>query len=163
MNLFIVSNDITTNARWLDNRRLIKGILENCQMLSTGINLNGGKAPYKTTHINHPINRWVRETSANFQYVIDLTFAMTLEYRNRFGKTHACYFVLTQIVKQKNLIPKGKQTPFVNCARNAAQGLDYSGISDVRFAYRSYLAKKWELDGERAFSNLPRNIKNVSS
>jgi hypothetical protein len=124
-------------------------------MLSTGINVNGGKAPYKTTHINHPVNRWCRETLGNFQYVIDLTYAMTLEYRARFSKTHACYFVLNEIVKQKHLIPKGKQTPFVNCARNAAQGLDYSQ-GDVRMSYRAYLNAKWLKDGEKAYSHLAK-------
>jgi hypothetical protein len=156
MNLFIVSNDIEVNAKYLDDRRLIKGILENCQMLSTGINLNGGQAPYKSTHPNHPVSIWVRETRANFQYVIDLTYAMTWEYKERFQKVHACYFILNQICKQKHLIPEGKQTPFVNCARNAAQGLDFTHISDVRLAYREYLRQKWKLDEAKGYYHTAR-------
>jgi hypothetical protein len=154
MNLFVVSYDINECAKYLDNRRLNKAILENCQMLSTGINLNGGKAPYKSTHERHPINLWVRQTRGNFQWTIDYTFALTLEYRRRFGKTHACYFVLLQIVKQKHLIPEGSRTPFVNCARNKELGLDFSSQSDVRLAYREYLRAKWRLDGPKAISNI---------
>lgn len=154
MNLFITSNDINQCAKFLDDRRLNKSILENCQMLSTGINLNGGEAPYKTTHQNHPISIWVRQTSANFQWTIDYTFALTLEYRKRFNKTHACYFVLQKIIKQKHLIPKGSLMPFVNCARNAALGLDFSHYSDVRLAYRDYLREKWKRDGEKAYSHI---------
>ena len=66
MNIFVSSFDAREAAKALDDKRLIKMVLETAQILSTNINLAGlRQGPYKTTHQNHPAVVWCRQSHAN--------------------------------------------------------------------------------------------------
>ena len=68
-------------------------------MLCTALNeLNGGHvAPYRSTHKNHPSNKWVRESSANFMSLVVHCSEMIEEYKRRFNKIHKCEAVLNKV------------------------------------------------------------------
>ena len=71
MNIFVTHLDPVKCAQNLDDKRVIKMILESAQMLSTSINVSGGKGPYKTTHVNHPCSVWVRSSNANYYWLLN--------------------------------------------------------------------------------------------
>ena len=88
MNIFAIEADAYGNIDWVasaksqDNYRVVKMILESVQMLCTAINLQHEEqvTPYKNAHPKHPSTLWVRESSANFELLVEHTLAMLDEY-----------------------------------------------------------------------------------
>jgi hypothetical protein len=123
MNIFAIeqksngSIDWEKSAQSLDNLRVVKMILESCQLLSTALHKNGIEgARYKPTHLNHPSTIWTAESSANFENLILHTKAMLVEYSSRFNKIHACQSVLEMNIiplyeKNKHKFPSNVETP----------------------------------------------------
>jgi len=101
MNIFAIEGDNgiidwKASAQSQDNYRVVKMILESCQMLCTAINELSEKqvTPYRSTHKHHPSTKWVMASSANFEALAEHTQALLQEYTARFGKTHKCQSVL---------------------------------------------------------------------
>lgn len=103
MNIFFLHLDPTTCARLYLNKHCVKIILECAQMLYTAMWKNHSTEewvqqhlsdlelnPYKCTHFNHPTAKWVRLTSDNFNYTIQLALELCYEYTRRYGKIHKC-------------------------------------------------------------------------
>tara|TARA_R110000824_G_scaffold113687_3_gene263583 strand:+ start:14834 stop:15349 length:516 start_codon:yes stop_codon:yes gene_type:complete len=120
MNIFAIEGDNNSvdwvkSAQSQDNYRVVKMILESCQMLCTTLNEQAGKqiAPYRSTHKNHPSTKWVRISSANFKFLTEHTMAMLEEYTARFGKVHKCTSVLGKCVElyDASLFPQQDPTP----------------------------------------------------
>jgi len=120
MNIFAIEGtgteiDWVASAQSQDNYRVVKMILESCQMLCTAINeLYGATqiAPYRSTHKYHPSTKWVMASSANFDALVLHTQAMLQEYTERFGKIHKCQSVLTECNKlyDPSLFPTSQPT-----------------------------------------------------
>lgn len=87
MNIFVLDRDIRTCARYHADQHVIKMILESAQMLCAIVNQSGGKAPYKTTHLNHPCTLWARRSLANWLWLQRLALALNDEYRYRYQKS----------------------------------------------------------------------------
>ena len=125
MNIFAIEGTSTRidwrkSARSLDNYRVVKMILESCQMLCTTLNLlyDDKVTPYRNAHKNHPSTKWVRESSANFQYLVEHTEAMIAEYESRFpGKVHKCKAVLEtcKSLYKPELFPSNNPTRLPMC------------------------------------------------
>ena len=85
MNIFAIEDDSKGNIDWiksaqsLDNLRVVKMILESCQILSTTLNEQGLSAPYKSFNPKHPSCLWVAESSANFRALVTHCDAMLKE------------------------------------------------------------------------------------
>ncbi|MFP4379584.1 MAG: pyrimidine dimer DNA glycosylase/endonuclease V [Candidatus Sumerlaeia bacterium] len=86
MNIFVLDHDIRKCARYHADQHVIKMILESTQLLCTVINLHGGKAPYKSTHIKHPCVYWAGESAQNWRWLQRLALALNDEYRYRYRK-----------------------------------------------------------------------------
>lgn len=115
MNIFVTDVNPIIAAQSQHDRHIVKMILESAQMLSTAcwevtdfMNLvesctqpnrpaldnptSGNPNLYKSTHVNHPCNIWVREHFSHFGWLTIHMNALLAEYHHRFpGKTHACY------------------------------------------------------------------------
>jgi hypothetical protein len=63
-------------------------ILESAQLLCTAHWVSGGEAPYRKTHVNHPSNKWVRESLSNYKWLCELGMELCKEYTYRYGKIH---------------------------------------------------------------------------
>tara|TARA_A100001015_G_scaffold236570_1_gene268814 strand:+ start:743 stop:1264 length:522 start_codon:yes stop_codon:yes gene_type:complete len=107
MNIFAIEKtkdgqiDWAASAKSQDNYRVVKMILECCQMLCAVLNEQYGyqASPYRTTHKNHPSTRWVAESSANFLALVNHCESMIEEYEERFdGRIHKCKAVLAECV-----------------------------------------------------------------
>jgi hypothetical protein len=146
MNIFVTSNCPVESARFLDNVRRNKMLLESCQLLATAVNENGGKAPYKTSHLNHPVSIWTRTSRANYQWLVDHAEELSNLYTEKTGKIHKCKAVLDVLRTMDYLIPDGELTPFKNCARNKEKGVDFSHVNDTIEAYQLYLNERWNGD-----------------
>ncbi len=139
MNIFATSSDPVISALDLDDKRVIKMILESAQMMAVSINLSGGKSPYKTTHKNHPCAIWVRQNRANYWWLFEHYQALCHVYHDRFGKQHKTLDYILNWRDGAFLLPKGELTPFVNCT-------EFKQIEDVHEAYRLQMNKKWKED-----------------
>ena len=145
MNIFAVSGDVQTGEiDWVqsgkeqDNYRVVKMILESCQILSTVLNEQGLKAPYRSFNPKHPSCLWAAESSANFENLMILALSMIEEYTERFGKSHKCTKVLEQILDLYNpsLFPRQESTPLRLAVPECFRG------DNPIIAYRKFYASK---------------------
>jgi hypothetical protein len=139
MNIFCSSPHPHDSAFALDDKRVIKMILESAQIMSTAINLSGGKGPYKTTHKNHPVVVWARKNRSNYWWLFQHYQALYQVYYDRFGKIHKTGDHMLTWSRGAYLLPKGKLTPFVNCTK-------FKDANNVHIAYQIHLCKKWMED-----------------
>lgn len=148
MNIFFSDADPKVAAHNLDDKRVVKMILESAQMLCTALRIHGAAhlAKYKSTHVNHPSNVWARATDSNYAWLLEHFAALCTEYTNRYGKIHACASMYGDLQAGQAFIPKGDLTPFANCAARSDMGIDYKGIPDTTVAYKNYLAVRWKHD-----------------
>lgn len=102
MNLFVFSSDHDENARWHCDRHVVKMILEATQLVCTAVNINGGNSPYKSTHINHPVCKWVRFRQENYFWTCEYGLALCKEYEYRFNKVHKCKDILIKYIGPNN-------------------------------------------------------------
>lgn len=149
MNIFVTDPCPQQSAKNLDNKRVIKMILESAQMLSTAAHELGYPeyAAYKSTHKNHPCNVWVRKNKSNYLWLFKHFIYLCGEYKRRYNREHKSYqyWILFKFFGEC-VMPKGDMTPFVNCARNKSLGIDYTNEDDVHLAYQLYLNERWEND-----------------
>lgn len=148
MNIFVTSSCPYKCAEYLDDKRVVKMVLETAQMLSTAIREQGyeGSEIYKATHKNHPCNVWARETKQNFLWLLRHFRALCIEYTDRYGRVHKSSQLYPAFLALSNLIPEGEMTPFANCARNKEVGVDYTNYECVYTAYKLYLNDRWDKD-----------------
>lgn len=146
MNIFFVSDCPKECARHLDDKRVVKMVLETAQMLSTAINELGGKAPYKSTHVNHPSNKWVRESRGNYEWLLKHFYALCDEYTARYNKIHSCDKYRSFFRSEMPQFKRKCMTDKPNCAGNASLGISYKDVEDIHAAYRCYLSDRWMMD-----------------
>ena len=153
MNIFFLSWDPQQCASWYGDQHVIKILIEIVQMLYTahwllledassyvwksiegvpsGVTV---RHPYLKTHVNHPMCKWVRQCSANYNWATRLALAIAAEYTRRFDKTHKSEYnalwlqqnLPADIMKQEEIT-----TPPI-CA------IGYEDVEDVISAYRQY-------------------------
>jgi len=139
MNIFVTNADPRVSAQALDDKRVIKMILETAQMLSTAMHVLGiPGAPYKPTHINHPCSIWVRTNWNNFRWTTVHLDELCTEYWRRYGKIHKCAQYLNLFAQANDSLLIADLTPFANCTPHK----DMSTIE----AYKRTLNEKWALD-----------------
>lgn len=104
MNIFYLHNDPMKAAQAMSDKHVIKMILESAQLLSTAHHvLDGDQAQskdllYKCTHINHPSAKWVRQSADNYNWLYHHFLALCTEYTARYGKVHATFTKLGNIL-----------------------------------------------------------------
>lgn len=147
MNIFATYSCPIKSAKYLDNKRRNKMILETFQILSTAARYYGYSGPsYKPTHVNHPSNVWARQNKNNFLWLLVHVKELSRLYTLKTGKTHKSFELYSSMILASNLLPDQKMTPFKNCAKNTLKGADFSSLNDVHKAYRLYLRNRWKND-----------------
>lgn len=160
MNVFASSSCPVRCARVLDDRRVVKMILESCQVLSTAAAIYGRWQPgfARPTHALHPCVLWVAEGRQNFEWLWEHANALDSERRWRWSRDTehktlaACRSA--KIAQTQRYLPSGR-TPFVNCARNRQLGIDFTSEPNVHRAYRLYLKARWATDNKPPFATCP--------
>lgn len=137
MNIFITSDDPESCAIALDDRRVNKMCLETAQLLCAAVILNGGEAPYRLTHINHPCSVWARTALPNFKWLRLHGLYLCREYTFRFHREHACESVISGLSTPE--LPDSPLAFTFNCS-----GFDY--LPTVFENYRERMREKWRTD-----------------
>jgi hypothetical protein len=138
MNLFVLDKNPYIAAKYHTDKHVVKMIIETAQLLSTAHHILDKKDwvtkyLYKKTHVNHPCAKWVRESSANYQWAYNLLEALLLEYSVRYGKQHSTHRLITYLSWNPETIDfKKGLTPFVQAMPDEFKSDD--GI----IAYRNY-------------------------
>lgn len=141
MNIFILDTDPGKCAEMHCDKHVIKMITESAQMLSTCHRVLDGfsekqlsrsgkrmvtrwvhsdhkldKVLYKSAYVNHPCNVWLRESSANYNFLYKLFCYLGDEYTHRTEKVHKSLRQLSSVLANapKN-IPTENLTQFANC------------------------------------------------
>lgn len=137
MNMFYLDSDPVKCAEYHYDTHVRKMILESAQLLSTAHRIVDGteiikldkagrrrrtwilegemeEVLYKSTHFNHPVAKWLRESVANYEYLHDLYIQLGEEYEYRFGKKHKSMgLALWLSVPPENIPNKPFTTPAI--------------------------------------------------
>jgi hypothetical protein len=148
MNIFVTDNCPTISAQALDNKRVVKMVLETAQLLSTAVFINSTITNniYKPTHIKHPCTIWAAATIGNWDWLLRHFIALSEEYSFRYNKQHASEKILPYLLEYRTNIKSGSMTPFANCTRSEAMQIDFKHMHDTCEAYKKYLLAKWYHD-----------------
>jgi hypothetical protein len=150
MNIFATNICPIISAINLDDKRLVKMILESAQLLSSAIYLNDNiiyKDIYKPTHLKHPCTIWASLNSKNWQWLFVHFHVLCQEYSFRFYKKHATERLLITLSHYEKCLTVSEQiTPFSNCTKSKILQVDFTKITNVHEAYKQYLAVKWNND-----------------
>lgn len=141
MNIFVTHFNPAKCAVVLDDKRVVKMVLESAQLLCTALWINSSylAIPYKPTHVNHPCSIWVRSNGTNYLWLVSHFEALLVEYRTRYGKEHACQKHLDFFKRNYHLFPFDKPSEgYVNCTPYKDMG--------VYEAYKLTLIQKWTSD-----------------
>lgn len=132
MNIFYLSKCPKESAVFMNNKHVVKMILETAQLLSTAHRLLDGNQTeistenkngkqrkkkiwqlddknlndslYQATHINHPSAKWVRESDKHYEWLFNHFSALLQEYTYRYEKTHKSSGLLSLLQKMPNNI-----------------------------------------------------------
>lgn len=140
MNIFVIDpEDFQANVVMLDDRRLVKMVLETAQLLSTAIVAVGGTATYKPTHFNHPDSIWTRANQANYKWLLTYFVAISDEYTYRYERQHKCVLLLPEFEQNIDIFPQADViTEHPNCT-------PFKDLP-VYEAYRKTMIDKWKAD-----------------
>lgn len=152
MNIFVLDSDPHKAAEYHCDKHVVKMILESAQLLSSAHHLLcsdiGGI--YKLTHRNHPCAIWTRESSYNYEWLLELSFGLVSEYRQRYGnKEHKTETVLNTLRQLPYGIPDIGLTPFVQAMSENYQN------EDAVSAYRSYYLSEKSNIAKWKHGNIP--------
>lgn len=93
MNIFALDTNPKIAARYQVDKHVVKMVLETAQLLSTChrvLDSEWAELVYKKTHVNHPCSIWVRESSENYNWLLEHFVYLLEEYTFRYGKVHKC-------------------------------------------------------------------------
>ena len=109
-------------------------VLETTQLLNNALikNVIDYNPVYKQTHKSHPASIWASESKENFEWLLNLGFALCKEYTFRYEKIHKCQSIIESFYNYKDNIPSNGLTPFVKCMP------DQYKVDDPVESYRNY-------------------------
>lgn len=136
MNIFVLDVNHKSSVRSLVDKHVVKMPLESAQMLSTiapFYNLSTSDL-YKSTHINHPCVKWLKESSFNVKWFIEYVTYLNREYHDRYNRVHKSGIVSAIFADRflKNIKIDNEMTPFAQAMPN-----EYKEENAIN-AYRNY-------------------------
>ena len=145
MNIFYTNEDPIVCADDHCSRHTNKMIVEYVQMLSTAHRiLNSDEYAdqnglYKSTHMNHPSARWVRECYQNYEWLYQVFKQLCENYHKATGKHHKTSRLLDALqYAPMGIKPRGAMT-----VPPMAMPDQYKKENAVE-AYREYVKSKYE-------------------
>jgi hypothetical protein len=141
MNIFVLDKNPKVAVEYYVDKHVVKMILETAQMLSTAHRVidnlpSEDRSVYKLAFLNHPCTKWVRETSSNYEWTVELLKSLLEEYELRYNKTHKVASMFNRFKALPKNINKGGLTKF------ALAMPDYCKLEDPVEAYRNYYKKE---------------------
>lgn len=140
MNIFCTDRDAGLSASYLDDKRVIKMVLETAQLLSSAIRSHGINEGYRISHLNHPCAKWTRASRQHFLWLVEHGKALNRTYYKAYGKTHQAVYVIDECLEYASVIPDNGWTDWPNCTDDKVSDIP---ITDL---YRNYMNRKWNND-----------------
>ena len=140
MNIFKLDESPVVSAQQVCDSHCIKMILESAQMLCSV--QPEGTAPYKRAFYNHPCTKWVRESSANYDWLLRHAYALCAEYSRRYtkkdgkAKVHKTLAVIEWCDENRPELPDIGLTEHPKCMP------DYCKTESIVESYRNYYMKE---------------------
>ena len=175
MNIFVLHTNPETAARMHCDKHVPKMCVEAAQMMASALRRHGATdeqmpltksgTPYKGGYAHHPCTVWAGDSMGNYQWLANHAIALCIEYKLRFGKTHACEAPIMKMdTMDVHIKPHhGRLTPFALAMPDEHRPkhsttvlpvdadrykVTHAGGSDAVQAYRSYYHTKqfakWE-------------------
>lgn len=95
INIFFLDNEPEIAAQSMCDCHVIKMVLESAQLLCTCHNELGSSSAYgikpkfyKSTHKNHPCQKWIQKCVANYNWLALHALELCNEYTYRYSKRH---------------------------------------------------------------------------
>lgn len=126
----------------LDDKRVIKLLLEAGQLLCVWAEDQGIEVPYKRTKQGKVFVEWMHADVRNYGWMRDHFAGLCSEYTYRFGKKHKTHCDVLHLLPYIHVPPPSS---FVNAAKHTGRGLDFTHLP-VPLSYRAYLDARWETD-----------------
>lgn len=129
MNIFVVQENPRRAARDLCDQHVVSQTKETAQLLSTYAHAVGMEVDelYRPSYINHPCQRWLRESEYNVVWLIEHGLGLAGEYTRRYERRHASVGVIhTFSVRFALTVGKcgwKKHTPFALSVPTRLKGL----------------------------------------
>jgi len=101
MNIFYIHEDPFVSAKAMSDKHVVKMILETAQLLSTAHHILNSEIKhlvYKATHVNHPSNKWARESASHYIWLFKHFVALCEEYTKRYHKVHKTETKLKEVL-----------------------------------------------------------------
>ena len=121
MNIFVLDKHPAVAARMHCDKHIPKMCVEAAQMMASALRRHGatdeqmpltkGGTPYKGGYAHHPCTVWAGESEANFAWLTRHAIALCDEYKQRFGKTHACERPIHSMIGLVHLFPDQYPSP----------------------------------------------------
>ncbi|RZI45256.1 hypothetical protein EDM53_05610 [Rickettsiales endosymbiont of Peranema trichophorum] len=152
MNIFATYPCPKRSAHILDDKRVVKMVLESGQILSTAIHMVSGISSsmdgiYQPTHTKHPCVIWASASKGNWEWLFEHFIALAEEYYIRYQNIHKSLSLIGPLRQlYPRYIPDGNITKFANCTSSKKNGIDYRHLMDVHTAYKRYLVARWRSD-----------------
>ncbi len=146
MNIFILDENPIIAARYMDDVRVPKMVVETAQMMASSLRRHGATdeqmpltqkgTPYKGGYHNHPCTVWAGDSLNNFLWLYQHGVALGEQYYKRFGKQHACTKPIMYMGSMAHMITNTGLTPFAQAMPD-----EYKN-DDAVVAYRNYYKSK---------------------
>lgn len=173
MNIFYLDENPIKSANMLNDKHVVKMIVESSQMLINPYYLSIGitstkkispldqikinnlfktfpfKTPYKMSFMHHPCSIWVCNSFSNWKWLLDHAIAIGSEYNLRYLKFHKTQIVLDWMSKN---YPSMNDIGLTQHAQ--AMPDKYKNI-DSKIAYMNYYL------GDKTWSSWKRNLLNT--
>lgn len=135
MNIFYLDTNPAKAALYHNDVHCVKMILEAAQMLCTTHIFYNNEDPllYRSTHVNHPCNIWLRESANNYRWLYELFVELQKQYGSRYNKVHHSYKTLRDsLLAPPPELPEIPMTPI-----RLAMPEEYK-VEDAVQSYRNY-------------------------
>lgn len=146
MNIFYTSRHPSYCAQDLDDKRVVKMVLETAQLLSAAAASWGAVPTYKVTHAKHPCTRWVGETKGNYRWTLSLFESLGKEYTHRYGKIHKSMALLEELKGFEVFVETFEDQAFDGPFHEPPACTPGIEFGTVMHRYRAYMCKKWTED-----------------
>jgi RNase P subunit RPR2 len=155
LNIFYLDKNPKASAEMHVDKHVSKMLVEYAQLMSTShrvcdgtkiqkLNKIGRKMTtythpnmetdlYKSCHVNHPSNIWLRQSIENYEWLYEMWLCLHKEFQIRYGKDHMSYVKLKKVLKN----------PPVNCTNSPFTQAMPDDVKDTDsvVAYRNYYRK----------------------
>ena len=158
MNIFYLHENPKICAEMHLDKHSSKMLVEYAQLLSTAHRVLDGKEVtrlnkigrtmktyihptrdhylYKSCHVNHPSNIWLRQSKANYEWLYEMWICLHKEFQIRYGKDHMSVVKLKSILKDApSNIPNAPFTQPIQAMPDDVKN------EDSITAYRDYYIK----------------------